>query len=112
MRKIMLLSAIAAAALLSACAQTSETASNECAALTADQLVAAVDAGKCELDVETAAGGTPEATNSPDKDDHADHDDDPTEPGDTPDPEPDPEPEREDGNPGPSTEPTEGSNSI
>lgn len=59
MRKFHLFSAIAFSALMTGCAQTSESARNAdfCSQLSPDAFLQAVDQGQCDLDVTTAAGG-------------------------------------------------------
>lgn len=59
MRKITLLSAIAAGALMAGCAQTGNTAQMDpaCERLTNEAFMKAVEMGSCDLDVTTAAGG-------------------------------------------------------
>jgi outer membrane murein-binding lipoprotein Lpp len=104
MRKFLLLSAIAAGALLAGCAQTGNTAStaSNCNQLSADDLMTAIEQGSCDVDMATAAGGEPADTSTPDKDDKDGGGD--KDPGPDPDPEPgnDPDPE---GERDPSTEP-------
>ncbi|MBK8158031.1 MAG: hypothetical protein IPK59_04350 [Rhodospirillaceae bacterium] len=106
MRKFLLLSAIAASALLAGCAQTGNTAStaSNCNQLSADDLMTAIEQGSCDVDMATAAGGEPADTSTPDKDDKDGGGDKEPDPDPDPDPEsgnaPDPEGERD-----PTTEP-------
>lgn len=103
MRKMQLLSAIALAALMAACAQTSETAQGNCDQLPSEAFLQAVDQGQCDLDVTTAAGGEPNEPNAHEpENDHSENDgSDGGDGGGNPDPDPDPE----DGSNHPSTEP-------
>ncbi|WP_374312383.1 hypothetical protein [Dongia sp.] len=106
MRKIQLLTAIALAALMAACAQTNETAQGNCDQLPSEAFLQAVDQGKCDLDVTTAAGGEPNQPNKHESDnDHSERDesDGDGDGGGNPDPDPDPDPE--DGGNHPSTQP-------
>jgi hypothetical protein len=99
MRKFQLLSAVALAALMAACAQTGETAQGNCDQLPSEAFLQAVDQGQCELDVTTAAGG---ASNEPKSfDSNSDHSDG----GKEPDRDPEPDPDPEDGSTRASTEP-------
>ena len=104
MRKITLLSAIAAGALMAGCAQTGNTAQMdpECERLTNEAFLKAVEMGSCDLDVTTAAGGPSKNSFGNDHDHDGSNDGgDGGEGGEggreTPDP--------EGGNPGPSTAP-------
>ncbi|WP_374656244.1 hypothetical protein [Dongia sp.] len=109
MRKVQLLSAIALAALAAGCAQGGQSAaSSECAALATDAFMQAVEEGRCDIDVTTAAGGVPEPKKSfegHDGNDGGGEDDGDKEPGKEPDPEPDPDTDT-DTDTGPSTAPT------
>lgn len=97
MRKLLLLSAIAAGALLAGCAQQGDAAMMDpkCTNLSDEAFMKAVEIGDCDLDVTTAAGGNPEKSFEPHEgEDHGGDKD----PGDDPDPKPDPDPDPEPGN--------------
>lgn len=109
MRKFNLLAAAALSTLAAACAQTGQSTANAdfCDQLSQEAFMQAVEDGKCDLDVTTAAG-TPEPDKSFGHDsDHGGDSDDSKEPegGKEPEGDPEPDPDPDSGNEPPSTEP-------